>query len=64
MSEITSYFFKGMGSIDLFPSVSHYNELPRVSPWQGVADSFAQTGHSMKTAIKQFDAQLKKQPSK
>jgi hypothetical protein len=64
MSEVTSSFFKGMGSINLFPPVCHYEELPRVSPWQGVADSFAQTGHSMKAAIKQFDAQLKKQPSK
>jgi hypothetical protein len=57
-------FIKGMGSINLFPPVPRYDELSRVSPWQGVADAFAQTGNSMRAAIKQFDAELKKQPSK
>jgi hypothetical protein len=56
-------FFKGMGSISLFPQLPRYEELPRVSPWQGVADAFAQTGNSMRAAIKQFDVELKKQPS-
>jgi hypothetical protein len=57
-------FFKGMGSISLFPQLPRYDELPRVSPWQGVANSFAQTGNSMRAAIKQFDAELKNQSSK
>jgi hypothetical protein len=55
-------FLKGMGSISLFPRIPRYDELPHVSPWQGVADAFAQTGSSMKSAIEQFDAELKKQP--
>jgi hypothetical protein len=64
MKPVIKEFVKGMGSITLFPQVPHYDELPRVSPWQGVAASFARTGHSMKAAIKQFDAQLKEQPTK
>jgi hypothetical protein len=56
-------FFKGMRSISLFPQLPRYEELPRVSPRQGVADAFAQAGNSMWAAIKQFDAELKKRPS-
>jgi hypothetical protein len=64
MKPIIKGFVKGMGSITLFPPVPRYDESHRVSPWQGVAASFAQTGRSMRAAIKQFDAQLKEQPAK
>jgi hypothetical protein len=64
MKLIIKEFVKGMGSITLFPQGPRYDELPRVSPWQGVAVSFDRTGHSMRAAIKQFDAQLKEQPAK
>jgi hypothetical protein len=67
MNDVARVFFKGMGSITLFPQIPGYDELSRVSPWQGVADAFAQTGMSMWTAIERiepFDAQLEKQPPK
>jgi hypothetical protein len=64
MKPIIKGFVKGMGSITLFPPVPYYDESPRVSPWQRVAASFARTGHSMRIAIKQFDAQLKEQSAK
>jgi hypothetical protein len=64
MNHFVNAFFKGMGSITLFPQIPSHEELAFVSPWQRVADAFARTGNNMKSAIEQFDAQLKTQQPK
>jgi hypothetical protein len=64
MNDFARGFFKGMGSLNLFPPVPSYDELSRVSPWQGVADAFAKTWDNLRTAIDEFDAQIKEQPPK
>jgi hypothetical protein len=64
MNNFTHSFFKGMGSISLFPQIPDHEEMARVSPWQGVADAFARTGHNMKSAMEQLDAQLREQPTR
>jgi hypothetical protein len=53
-------FLRGMASIgQLLPDPAPYSDYPsRDSAWQGVADSFYQTGNNLRAAIKEFsDAQ-------
>jgi hypothetical protein len=53
-------FSKGMNSVgQLFPPPSPYSDYPPPnSAWKGVADSFRQTGDSIRAAVKEFsDAQ-------
>jgi hypothetical protein len=57
-----SDFAKGMNSVgQLFPAPCPFSDYPPPhSAWQGVANSFRQTGDSLREAIKEFsDAQRK-----
>jgi hypothetical protein len=49
-------FFKGMASVgQLFPAPASCPDYPhRDSAWQGVVNSFYQTGNNLRTAIKEF----------
>jgi len=48
-------FIKGMNSVgQLYPAPSTYLDYPpQDSAWKGVADSFRQTGDSLRQAIKE-----------
>jgi hypothetical protein len=55
-------FLRGMTSVgQLFPVPTPYLSYPsQSSAWQGVANSFYQTGNNLRDAIKEFsDAQRK-----
>jgi hypothetical protein len=54
-NNMTSLFFQGMGSINLFPRLPEEPEADSlVSAWQGVGDAFAEAGDNMRLAIKEF----------
>ncbi|GHU06288.1 hypothetical protein FACS1894147_13040 [Spirochaetia bacterium] len=55
-SNTAGLFFQGMATIgQLFPSLPEEpEETPLESAWRGVGDAFAETGDTMRFAIKEF----------
>jgi hypothetical protein len=45
-------FFKGMGSISLFPQLP--DSEPETTPWQGVLDAFEAANRNLTDAIYEF----------
>jgi hypothetical protein len=45
-------FFRGMGSISLFPQLP--DSEPEISPWQSVLDAFAAANRNLTDAIYEF----------
>jgi hypothetical protein len=64
MKQVVDNFFKGMGTIELFPILPNSTILPSRSPWEGVAASFAKTGANLRASMEYFNAQSKPKSSK
>jgi hypothetical protein len=64
MKQIADNFFKGMGTIELFPILPNSNILPYRSPWEGVAASFAKTGANLRSSMEYINVQSKPKSSK